>query len=99
MRCQQTSPSLIFAAAVTPGGPSYSRVTTGPLTMISPMVPGGSSLADASVGMGSSVIAMIFTRTPATGLPTQAPGDDSSDSSSPASMEETGRDSVAPSGL
>ena len=44
MRCQTRPPSAIFARRVASGSPSYSRVTLGPVAMISPISPGARAL-------------------------------------------------------
>ena len=71
MGCQLVS--AILAAAVASGRLSYSRVTAGPVTMISPISLGGSSRASASVAMGVSVMAMILIWVSGAGRPMQAP--------------------------
>ena len=65
--------SAILARAVASGRRKYSRVTTGPATMISPIVPSLSSRSSDQVGIGSSLIRMIRTSTPSTGRPTHTP--------------------------
>ena len=61
-----------MASAVASGRSKYSRVTTGPATMISPIVPSLTSRSSDQVGSGRSSIPMIRTSMPSTGRPRSA---------------------------
>ena len=65
--------SAILASFVASGRLKYSRVTTGPATTISPMVPSGTSRSSDQTGIGSSRMTMIRASIPSTGRPTQTP--------------------------
>ena len=92
---------MILASLVASVRLKYSRVTTGPVTTISPTTPSGTCNASDQIGMASSRSSIILTCIPGTGRPTQTPIPESvawrvSLNTSRLPIDATGRASVAP---
>nr|WP_262403196.1 hypothetical protein [Actinomadura sp. CNU-125] len=73
VRCTVRSPSAMRARAVAPGRSRYGSATVGPVTVISPIVPGGTSRSSVHLRIGPSVTVMIRTSWPGSGSPRQVP--------------------------
>ena len=73
MRCQTSAPSAIFPRALASTRVTYSRVTTGPRTINSPISPGGKPFDFIQRAIGPSTMRITFHSMPGKRRPTQTP--------------------------